>query len=152
MSKKRGLWFNLGLIVLFSVLIFFRCSIIDSVEIIRINWDIELPKNSKEIFYESSEVNFLGDGEKYSVYKCEDEKSISVALDWKDDENKEIVDGFKDVIHSIKSYEGTKIPDEYIPNLTNGFLYYHKVLDDNSKIYIMYIPGDSRIYISEDIL
>lgn len=124
----------------------------DPVEIIKTNWDIELPKNSKEVFYESSGGSFLGDGEKYSVYECEDEESISMAFDWKSDKDKSIIEGFQDVIHKIKSYKNTEIPDEFIPDLSEDFVYYYKQLEDNSKIYIIHIDEDSKIYISEDIL
>ncbi|MGL5327721.1 MAG: hypothetical protein ACRDD7_00540 [Peptostreptococcaceae bacterium] len=154
MNKKRGLWLVLGLILLCLVGVLYSCSdaiITDPVEIIKTNWDIDLPKNSKEIFHESSGGSFLGDGEKYSVYECEDEKSISVSFDWKYDEDKDVVDGFEDVIHKIKSYENTEIPDEFIPDLDKDFVYYYKKLDDNSKIYIILIDGDNKLYISEDI-
>lgn len=155
MSKKRGLLSGLAVLVLLSAGILYGCRdviITDPVDIIQSNWDIEMPKGAKEILYESSNASFLGDGERYSVYECEDEDSIRNSFEWKDDKSKLIVEGFEDVINKIRGYEDGEIPDEYVPDLTRDFLYYYKKLEDNSKIYIIYIPGDGNIYISEDIL
>lgn len=155
MKKKRGLLLGLGVMIVLSASILYGCRdliITDPVDITQSNWDIEMPKGAKQIFYESSEVSFLGDGEKYSVYECEDENSIRNSFDWQDDKSKLMSEGFKTIIHKIRAYEGTEIPDEYVPDLTGEFLYYYKKLEDNSKIYIIYVPGESKIYISEDIL
>lgn len=154
MKIKRGLLFCLAVIVMFSMVILYGCRNVirmDSAEVIETNWDVEMPEGAKEIFYKSSGASFLGDGERYSVYECEDDDSIEKSFEWKDDKDKFIVEGFEDVIHKIRSYEDGDIPKEYVPNLSGEFLYYYKELEDNSKLYIIHIPKENRIYISENI-
>lgn len=154
MNNKRRLLLGLLSILALSVWILYGCSSVimtDPIEVIESNWEIKLPKNAREIFYESSDISFLGDGERYSVYECKDETTIINLFDWKDDKSKIIVSGFEEVIHKIRSYKDTEIHNEYVPDLTRDFFYFHKELEDNSKIYIIHIPGENKIYISEEI-
>lgn len=109
MNNKWSVLLGLTVIVLFSASILYVSRdviITDPVDIIQSNWDLEMPKSAKELFYKSSGVSILGDGERYSVYECEEEDYIRNSFQWK---------------------------------------------EDNSKIYIIYIPGVSNIYISENI-
>lgn len=154
MNKRWDMLLGLTVIVLLSASILYVSRdiiITDPVDIIQSNWDIEMPKDTKEIFYKSSGASLLGDGERYSVYECEDEDSIINSFQWKDDKSSLVVEGFEEVIDKIRGYVGSKIPKEYVPDLNGDFLYYYKELEDNSKIYIIYIPGVSKIYISENI-
>ena len=154
MNNKWSVLLGLTVIVLFSASILYVSRdviITDPVDIIELNWDLEMPKCAKEIFYKSSGVSLLGDGERYSVYECEEEDYIRSSFQWKDDKSSLIVEGFKEVIYKIRGYGGSEIPKEYTPDLNRDFLSYYKGLEDNSKIYIIYIPGVSKIYISENI-
>lgn len=154
MNNKWSVLLGLTIIVLFSASILYVSRdviITDPVDIIQSNWDLEMPKSAKELFYKSSGVSILGDGERYSVYECEEEDYIRNSFQWKDDKSSPVVEGFKEVIYKIRGYGDNKIPKVYIPDLNKDFLYYYKELEDNSKIYIIYIPGVSNIYISENI-
>ena len=56
---------------------------LDSKDVIYENWHVRLPEGGKEIYYTDSGANFHGDGQRYSVYKYDNEETISNAFEWK---------------------------------------------------------------------
>ncbi len=63
---------------------------LDSKDVIYENWHVRLPEGGKEIYYTDSGANFHGDGQRYSVYKYDNEETISNAFEWKNKKDKNI--------------------------------------------------------------
>ena len=61
---------------------------LDSKDVIYENWHVSLPEGGKEIYYTDSGANFHGDGQRYSVYKYDNEETISNAFEWKNKKDK----------------------------------------------------------------
>ena len=49
---------------------------LDSKDVIYENWHVSLPEGGKEIYYTDSGANFHGDGQRYSVYKYDNEECL----------------------------------------------------------------------------
>ena len=86
--------------------------------IIKSNWNIELPSEYIEIYSDDSGESFLGDGERYHVFKYEDNSNIDKVLDWKTGKNDSIESNVKRIISSLD------IPSEYSPTFENQYKYY----------------------------
>ena len=122
---------SLGIIILCTKL--FGCEDVffnNCIDIIKENWDIQISAPTEEIFHESSSISFHGDGERYHVFEYENEE---------------------DIIYDLETYYDVKIPEEFRPNIKDKYKFYTISKDDNSNLYLVYIPGTSRIFVAEDI-
>ena len=112
-------------------------------EIVKINWDIELPKNYKEIYNFKSERSLLGDGVRYHVFEYDSINNLSAILEWELGGNSRL----EEEINNILKKES--ILEKYFPNFLNEYKTFIKFAEDSSKIYI--ILEENRIYILENI-
>lgn len=122
----------------------------DDNDVIYENWHIRLPKEGNEIYYNSGEPSFHGDGQKLYVYEYDDEKIIDSYFNWKDKKNTNIEEEINYFLKMLDKYND--IPKEYIPNFKKKYKYLTKVENDNSKIYLIHITGENRIYVIENFL
>lgn len=123
---------------------------LDGNDVIYENWNIRLPKDGNEIYYNTGEPSFHGDGARLSVYEYDDEEIIDSCFNWKDKKNANMEDEINDILKIIAGYND--VPKEYIPNLEKSYKYLSKSTDDNSNIYLIYIIGENRIYVIENFL
>ena len=124
---------------------------LDSKDVIYENWHVRLPEGGKEIYYTDSGANFHGDGQRYSVYKYDNEETISNAFEWKNKKDKNIEEEIKEVLQYLKE-ENVKIPEKYKIDFNKKYKYRTKIDDhDDSKLYLIYIIDEKRIYIVENI-
>lgn len=115
------------------------------------NWHVRLPEGGKEIYYTDSGANFHGDGQRYSVYKYDNEETISNAFEWKNKKDKNIEEEIKEVLQYLKE-ENVKIPEKYKIDFNKKYKYIIKIDDhDDSKLYLIYISDEKRIYVIENI-
>ena len=56
----------------------------------------------------------------------------------------------KAVVENLKEEDG-EISEEYKINFSKRYEYIRKDKDDNSKLYLIYIIDENRIYVIEDI-
>lgn len=112
--------------------------------IINRNWEINLPREYEETYYKNSGESFLGDGERYSVFKYKTLSEINNVLEWKNKDN----NTEQHVSEILKNLEVSK---EYYPDFNDNFKYYHKTKEDNSRIYIILNSSLQKVYIVEHI-
>lgn len=111
---------------------------------ININWKIDLPSKYDEIYYKDSGSSFLGDGERYAIFQYETLDEVKNVIEWKTKDNS--IEGY-----ITKILENLEVPKENYPNFNNDFIYYHKLKEDNSQMYIILNSELNRIYIVEHI-
>ena len=137
----------LGIIILCTKL--FGCEDVffnNCIDVIKENWDTQIPIPTKEIFHESSSVSFHGDGERYHVFEYENEEDIiNSSIQWIDSRDNSINAKVKDIIYDLE------ISKEFRPNIKDKYKFYTISKDDNSNLYQLYIQGTRRIFIAEDI-
>lgn len=113
------------------------------ISIINTNWNINLPKDMKEIYSFDNEQSFLGDGVRYHVFELNSNATI-IDLNWNNT--------FLDVKSSVNNIIGSlSIPIEYYPDFTQEYKYYYVLEKDSSELYILFNDKSNRIYIIEDI-
>lgn len=112
--------------------------------IINMNWNINLPREYKEIFYIDSGESFLGDGQRYSIFQYNTLDEINSTIEWKDK-----VDYIEDYVVDI--LEELEVSKEYYPDFNSDFKYYYKMDEDKSKIYIILNSDLKKVYIAENI-
>lgn len=112
--------------------------------IINMNWNINLPREYKEIFYIDSGESFLGDGKRYSIFEYNTLDEINSTIEWKDK-----VDYIEDYVVDI--LEELEVSKEYYPDFNSDFKYYYKMDEDKSKIYIILNSDLKKVYIAENI-
>lgn len=123
----------------------------DSDDVIYENWHIRLPEDNKEIYYTDSGSSFHGDGERYSIYEYKNEEIVSKAFDWKDKKDNKLEEEIREVIDRLKE-QNKNIPKKYEIDFKKKYKYITKIKEDNSKLYLLYIIGENRIYVIEDII
>ncbi|MFQ9823291.1 MAG: hypothetical protein ACLRXI_08300 [Clostridia bacterium] len=150
MYKKKKLLISLILIpvilIIVSVLVLASKGIIITKysKIIYSNWKINLPNKYEEI-YSYQDKSFLGDGNKYHIFKYEDKINLSSYINF--------IDG-KNIILENEIKKGIKIAnisEKYLPNFNEEYKYYIKEKDDSSKIYMVYILNLNELYIFESL-
>lgn len=112
--------------------------------IINMNWNINLPREYKEIFYIDSGESFLGDGQRYSIFQYNTLDEINSTIEWKDKD-----DYIEDYVVDI--LEELEVSKEYYPDFGSDFKYYYKMNEDKSKIYIILNSNLKKVYIAENI-
>ena len=100
---------------------------LDSKDVIYENWHVRLPEGGKEIYYTDSGANFHGDGQRYSVYKYDNEETISNAFEWKNKKDKNIEEEIKEVLQYLKE-ENVKIPEKYKIDFNKKYKYIAKAM------------------------
>lgn len=121
-----------------------------SEDVIYENWHIRLPENGEEIYYTDSGASFHGDGQRYSVYEYSKEEIINKAFPWKNKKDKNIETEIKEVVEQLKEQD-VEIPEKYKIDLNKKYEYMVKTKDDNSKLYLVHIIGENKIYLIEKI-
>ena len=90
---------------------------------------------------------FMEYGQRYSVYKYDNEETISNAFEWKNKKDKNIEEEIKEVLQYLKE-ENVKIPEKYKIDFNKKYKYIAKIDDhDDSKLYLIYISDEKRIYV-----
>ncbi|MEG2016949.1 MAG: hypothetical protein RR128_00655 [Clostridium sp.] len=114
-------------------------------EIPKENWDISLPKGYEQIYEKDSEPSFLGDGERYHIFRYKHAERVNHYIDWKDKKNILLEDEVSKVLSNLN------LEEEYYPDFKQDYKYYFTNSDDSSKIYIIFVESESKIYVVEDI-
>ena len=140
------------IIIVFSLLgIILYNNLISYSNVLKVNWNIELPKNSiKEIYNASSNSSFHGDGIRYHIFSYTNEDEIKELFNWSIEEKETIY--YSSYIESINNWlNKIKISKENYPNYSNCKYWYNKK-DDNSEIIILWDSKENKLYIVESFL
>lgn len=112
--------------------------------IIKSNWNIELPSEYKEVYSCDTGPSFLGDGERYHIFQYEENSNIGSSLDWESDKNIMMESTVFSILSSLN------VPREYFPKFEKEYKYYLRNEEDLSELYIVFSKEENRVYIVED--
>lgn len=154
MNKKKII---VVIIIIFIIIVFSLLGIIiynnitNYSNVLKVNWNIELPKNSiKEIYSASSDASFHGDGIRYHVFSYKNENEIEELFNWSIEEKETIF--YSSYSESVNNWlNKIKISKENYPNYSNCKYWYNKQ-NDNSEIIILLDSKENRLYIVESFL
>ncbi len=151
MAKKKIIL--IFIIILFSLLgIIIYHNLNDYSNVLKVNWNIELPNNSniKEIYSANSDSSFHGDGIRYHIFSYQNEDKIGELFNWFIEEKETIF--YSSYSESVNNWlSEIKVPQENYPNYSNCKYWYSKQ-DDNSEIIILWDSKENKLYIVESFL
>jgi len=111
---------------------------------VKANWGIGLPYGGKIIYEkELPEVSFNGDGERYRVYRYDDEPAFDEDITWSD----KLAKGNR-LLEIAENMQA-----DYMPDLESGVnRYFHMTGDDDArdKLWIIYDTENMMLYVVED--
>ncbi len=153
MNKKIVIVFiSIFTIILFSILgIIIYNNLSNYSNVLKINWNIELPKNTiKEIYSANSDLSFNGDGIRYHIFSYKNENKIEELFNWSIEEKETIF--YSSYSESVNNWiNKIKVSKENYPNYSNCKYWYEKQ-DDNSEIIILWDSKENKLYIVESFL
>lgn len=116
--------------------------------IIKLSWGIELSKDYDELYSADSGESFLGDGQRYHVFKFKDVKdsNIDKSLNFKNDKNEVLEIEIRSILKKLD------VSEENYPDFNKEYSYYYKIDEDSSKLYMLNFKDSNTLYIVEDIL
>jgi hypothetical protein len=130
--------------IAFAVFLFIQMNTPYS-EVIKKNWSIKLPDSYKEIYSTDSGPSFQGDGERYHILQYTKANAINNSVKWESD---------KDVFTETeidKVLSDLNVSEKNMPSFQHKYKYYVTSKDDNSTIYLVFIPHTKKLYVIEDI-
>lgn len=113
-------------------------------EIIKSNWDIELPENYHEIYKTDNGRGFDGDGIRYHVLRYDNLEAIKEMVNWRSTDVVRIDSKVKKLLKNLD------IPSEYEINWQDEYKYYYKAQEDLSIGYFILVEDLGRVYIIEN--
>ena len=151
MNKKKIIVVFI-IIIIFSLLgIIIYNNLSNYSNVLKINWNIELPKNTiKEIYSANSDSSFHGDGIRYHIFSYKNENKIEELFNWSIEEKETIF--YSSYSESVNNWlNNIKVSKENYPNYSNCKYWYDKQ-DDNSEIIILWDSKENKLYIVESLL
>lgn len=114
-------------------------------EILKANWDISLPKGYEQIYEKDSGPSFLGDGERYHIFRYKHAERVNHYIDWKDKKNILLEDKVSKVLSNLT------LEEEHYPDFHKEYKYYFTNSDDSSELYVIFFEDESKVYVVEEI-
>ena len=105
------------------------------------NWSIRLSINYTEVYSNDSGPSFLGDGERYHVFRYKDINDIENDLECETKKNTIVENNVIQIIDNLK------IDSKYQINFNQTYKYYEKYSGDGSSLYLILI--DNLLYVVE---
>lgn len=125
----------------------------DYSEALKINWDIELPRDANcSLEYSTNEdaSSVLGDGLRYHVFSYEKQDAIKKFLEWPDSESATIY--HNTYTEAVKQWlEELDVPTNWCPEY-NGSRYYYTSQSDNSELIILWDCEAKLLHIVESFM
>lgn len=109
-------------------------------EVLKYNWDVSLPSDYNEIYKSLVDTSLISEGNKYHVFQYNEN---NFDLDFKKEKNLDLESKI------LKIVEELDVPEKYMFDFNNDYLYY--VLDDkdDSSLYIIDDPNTYKLYVIE---
>lgn len=120
--------------------------------VLNANWGFKLPSKSQysEVYSKDSGAGSHGDGIRYHIFSCKDDKPISEMFDWSATEEKTIFSSsYQDAVTEWLSEIDVSAEDA--PDYSKC-LYWYDSKDDNSEIIVLWDSSKNRVYIAESFL
>lgn len=114
------------------------------------NWNLELPKDSHEVYHKDSGTSFHGDGTFYTVYQTDDVASVKSMADWTTNSSSTV---FTDNFPAFATYclDKLDVPSEERIDFEHC-QYYYRVEEDDSELLLVHNPKLNLLYIVENRL
>ncbi len=119
----------------------------DYFRVFRLNWNISLPTNAKQLYEMQSEANIHGDGERYHVFqydKTPDFPAEMVPVTTVSQEERE------DVYKILSS--GITVEEKYLPDFDRVTLRMKAVKKGSTRMYLYYVESSQTLYIIEHFI
>ncbi|MGG7078388.1 hypothetical protein [Clostridium sardiniense] len=115
--------------------------------IIESSWGIELSKNYDELYATDSGESFLGDGQRYHVFKFKDTEDLNIdkRLSLKNDKDEILEANIEEILKNLS------VAKENYPDFNKEYSYYFKTEEDSSKLYMVNFKDSNTLYVVEDI-
>lgn len=115
--------------------------------IIEANWGVELSKNYDELYAKDSGESFLGDGQRYHVFKFKDTEGLNIdkRLSLKNDKDEILKGNIEEILKKLS------VAKENYPDFNKVYSYYFKIEEDSSKLYMVNFKDSNTLYVVEDI-
>lgn len=144
MKKKYKYTSLIFIVILIIICIIFFKEFNRYSNIINSNWDIDLPRCSKEIYEIDSGPSFHGDGERYHILKYRNTKKVHTTLNCQDNNNLILEDDVKSILNNLN------VPIEYHPNFNHDYKFYYISKENyGSKIYMILDDKTNNLYTIE---
>ncbi len=150
--KKIIVVIIVSIIIVFSLLgIIIYNYLTNYSNVLKTNWNIELPKNLvEEVYSANSSASFHGDGIRYHVFSYKNEEKTKEIFNWSSEEKETIY--YSSYSEAVNNWlNEIKVLKENYPNYSNCKYWYNKQ-DDNSEIIILFDNKENRLYIVESFL
>lgn len=115
--------------------------------VFRMNWNISLPTNAKQLYEMQGEPNIHGDGERYHVYqydKTPDFPTEMIPVTTVPQEER------GDVYKIL--FGGITVEEKYLPDFDRVTLRMKAVKKDSTRMYLYYVESSQTLYIIEHFL
>lgn len=115
--------------------------------VFRLNWNISLPTNAKQLYEMQSEANIHGDGERYHVFqydKTPDFPELLKPISAVSEEERE------DVLKILSS--GITVEKKYLPDFDGATLGMKTKRKGSTRMYLYYVESSKTLYIIEHFL
>lgn len=114
------------------------------------NWNLELPKDSNEVYHKDTGASFHGDGTFYTVYQTDDAASVKSMADWTTNSSSTV---FTDNFPAFATYclDKLGVPSEERIDFEHC-QYYYCVEEDDSELLLVHNPKLNLLYIVENRL
>lgn len=115
--------------------------------IIEANWGVELSKNYDELYAKDSGESFLGDGQRYHVFKFKDPEGLNIdkRLSLKNNKDEILEENIEEILKKLS------VTKENYPDFNKAYSYYLKTDEDSSKLYMVNFKDSNTLYVIEDI-
>ena len=143
MWKMIGGLLTLPVLLVLLVLMIFLGSE-DYTQIIRLNWELDLPASESCLYETDSGASFGGDGERYHVLAYVDDSGLEEALE----REAERIDPAEEAVTAI--LDGLSVPADQRPDFSDcrSFTAAHPT-DDRNRLYLLVNSAGTRLYVVE---
>ena len=152
-KKSRAIGFLiLSVVVLLSIINFWKAIFPSYEEMYRGNWGFVFPKASKyiEIYEKDTGSSFHGDGKRYHVYAYELEDSVAEMVEWsKTEGHTNYFSTYKETADNWLAEIG--VEKEQYPVYENANYYYQRQVD-NSELILIWNSEEKKIYVLESFM
>lgn len=140
-------------IIIILLFIFILAKIYDYYSYIlgfKLNWNIDFPVATKELYYVDDGASFNGDGITYGVFYYSNTKKLDKMLNWQESMSDSDIEKFNYLIEDLNKINS--INEKMIVDLNNPENQYYVMVDDCDKmltLFLIYNKSEKRLYYLE---
>ena len=144
---------NILKIIIILLFIFILAKIYDYYSYIlgfKLNWDINFPVATKELYYVDDGASFNGDGTTYGVFYYNNTEKVDKMLNWQESISDSDIEKFNYLIKDLNSF--SSINKEMYVDLNNPENLYYVIVqerDKTSTLFFIYNKSEKRLYYLE---